>query len=977
MIKLLKRCRILALIIVLGGLLCLISKGEASAYTQKVRVGIFELNGFYEKTREGMPVGYGIEYLNKIAENTGWEYEYIWAENWDECVELLRAGQVDLIAPSQKNQERMDEFEFSAFSIGMECGALLALDTNETLVFEDYKAFSQIRIGCVDTLVFKDDFMEYAADKGFTPSMVSYRDTKALMAALNAGEVDAALVNLFVKTDTTKVLAKFGAAPFYYMLRKNNSAFLYELDAALQQINIEFSDFETQLMEKYYPSFNAIPFTKAELEYVESAPVFVVGCRTNIRPLSYEDEKTGQMMGINRELLDHISRISGLRFEYAPIPEGPVEYSYLRDNGITLISCVEYNEENISAPGIRLTSPYLDSNKVFVCKKESEFDIESNMKVAVATGSETLARLITSKYPQFELQVYTNMEQCFEAVRLGHADALLQNQYVVATLLAKPLYADMAIIPIENFKDQLCLSPVMYQKKGVKDALLADERLISILNKSIRQIPSQDISRIIIKQTAENQYQYTVRDFLYQYRYMLGLLAAALLLLLFLLCRIGRVKQRSMNVIRRNEAKLKHITDNINGGVVVLTAGKELHITYANEGFLNLLQCGREEYEKIKNREYTTYVHPDDQESLSNMIDLDIDAEDKVSFKIRIMRKDGCYIPALFNGTLAENEKGEREIYCVIMDISEQERLMEEVSLERKKYGLLIENSGDIVFEVDYKNKKLLLSPLFEKKFGWKVQEWYSIASLHDVLRFMKVYEADYEELDMVLSKVFMQKKNKQGLARLRTVRNDALWCRFFMYPMMDTEGGIASILGIILDVNEEIRTREELELKSRTDELTGMLNKAAFYEEAKKYLSQSDNKECALVFIDIDNFKQVNDRLGHLTGDRAIKDTAKKLQVIFSNYDLLSRFGGDEFCLLLKEIPEETLQDKLSWTVEKLRGNYTAKGEEVGISVSVGAVSTSGKKKDFEFLLDCADKALYNAKENGKNQYVIYYDGM
>lgn len=946
---------------------------EVKAAERTVRVGVFELNGFFGRDDQGELVGYGADYLQKLSEKTGWNFTYVWAENWDESVAYLREGKVDMIAPAQKTEARMQEFGFSSYSIGMECGTLLTLSTNEKLVYEDFSSFGQIQIGCVDTLVFQDAFLSYAKDKGFTPSIVYYKDTKAVLAALKAGEIDAALTNLFAKTETTKVLAKFGMAPFFLMTRQGDDAFIRELDEALQQIKIEFIEFETDLMDQYYPDFNNVPFTKDELNYIESAPVFNVACRTNIKPISYEDEKTGEMRGITRDILDEISSISGLRFAYVPIPEGNVTYDFFRENDISLISSVEYNKENINAPGISLTNPYLDSKKVFVCKQDFYFEPDGELRLAVATGSQTLAQAIGDHYPSFSVLVYDSIEECFEAVKKGQADALLQNQYVVTNYLARPRYMDMTTIPVEDFDDQLCLSPVVYQEAGVADPLLSDARLLSILNKSIRQISEDDLAKIIIRQTTEGQYQYTISDFVYQNRYLLSVLGIVLGVLLLICLHVIHIKHRSNLLIAENEAKLRYISNNINGGVVVLSGDEMLKIAYANKGFLELLDCGKEAYEEIKNQEYSTYVHPDDRALLSEIRDMDIGADKRISIKLRIMRRDGRYTPALFNGTLVENAEGEREIYCVIMDISEHEKLLEKLSLEQKKYKILIESSGDIIFSTDWQTKEFSISPIFEEQYGWKVEKQTIYGPLTDILHLLKIHEEDWPQMQIAIAQMLTTKSNISEQVRIRRADGGVCFCKAALYPMMDTQGELVHIIGRIIDIDDEVKERRRLEKKSRMDALSGLLNKEAFYHEAEKYLEDGWKHSSALVFIDVDNFKQINDQLGHMEGDEAIRQTAKRLQIIFSQYDLIARFGGDEFCVLLKDISVETLKEKLAWTVEKLRTQYTAEGGCVASSVSIGAACTSNGEAELEDLLACADKALYQAKEQGKNQYVIY----
>lgn len=958
---------------VAGSSVPVLAQAEQSASAQNVRVGVFEMKGFYEIDDAGNFSGYGIDYLNKIAEKTGWQYEYVQAENWQDCEELLRRNEVDIIAPAEKTQERMEEFDFENYSIGMECGALLTRDTNDLLVYDDFEAFHNIKVGCVEQVIFMDAFLRYAQNNGFTPKLRYYKDTKAVMQALEEGEIDAVMVNLFVKTKNTKVLAKFGAAPIYFMVSSEKPWLLQELNDAQQHIKMEYPTFVNELVQKYYPDFNHVPYTKAELAYIASAPVFVIGCRSDIRPISFVNEETGEIDGITRDILDEVSRMSGLEFRYTALPGGNISYDYLQKNKIQLISSVEYNEKNVHAPGIRLTTPYLKSKKVFVCDRDTHFDSGDSLRIAVSTGSQTLIPAIRQAYPTFDVINYDSAEKCFEAVKKGKVDALLQNQYVVDSWLAKPAYANMVLVPSESLTDSLCLSPVLLAQQGTPDSLLADDRLVSILDKTIRQLDDRETTKIVIEQTTEHQYRYTISDFVYQYRFAIAVVGVILLILGGILVYTVHVRRESMRIVMKNEEKLSQITNNINGGVVVLAGSKNWSITFANEGFLKLLQYGADEFKQFKNQELEKFVHPDDRKEFTDVLNIGMLQGRQISTKLRIGCKDGSYIPTLFNGTLTGLASDSLELYCVIMDISDQENLLSSLFLEQEKYDTLIKNSGEILFEVDCKQKRLSVSPLFLQKFGWQIADVNSRGEMYNLLRHFRIHKDDCLRMEASIRQAFNNKQNALCTVRVPKEDDSYRWCQISMYPMQDIKGNLVYILGKLLDVNDEVNTRRKLEEKSRTDALTGLLNKTAFLEEAEAYLDSGNVENTALIFIDVDNFKQVNDILGHLEGDRAIMETAKKLQIVFSHYDILARFGGDEFCILMKEIPLETLKDKLGFAVEKLRGSFTDGGKTVTCTASIGAVCCGGRGRDLDILLQYADKAVYQAKENGKDQFVLY----
>jgi len=131
-------------------------------------------------------------------------------------------------------------------------------------------------------------------------------------------------------------------------------------------------------------------------------------------------------------------------------------------------------------------------------------------------------------------------------------------------------------------------------------------------------------------------------------------------------------------------------------------------------------------------------------------------------------------------------------------------------------------------------------------------------------------------------------------------------------------------------------------------------------------------------MMIDIDNFKLVNDKLGHAEGDRILKQTAKIIQQEVGERSVAARVGGDEFVSVFSNIGESELKEIAEKLIDKINDEYTLlqNKELIDISISVGvAYAVDGEK--IETLYDKADKALYMSKENGKNQYTIYEPGI
>lgn len=189
--------------------------------------------------------------------------------------------------------------------------------------------------------------------------------------------------------------------------------------------------------------------------------------------------------------------------------------------------------------------------------------------------------------------------------------------------------------------------------------------------------------------------------------------------------------------------------------------------------------------------------------------------------------------------------------------------------------------------------------------------------------------------------------------------------------------GFIFIIIGIIITgrvLNH--RKQEQLEEKADTDLLTGLNNKLATERKIKQYIEKNPKSRSMMFILDIDNFKKINDTMGHAFGDEVLRSLGQQIGSLFRASDIIGRVGGDEFFIFLKNVSADDSIRKEAKKVENFFHDFKA-GEytKYSATASIGVAIFPEEGADFESLYKAADQALYKAKERGKNQLAFYKD--
>ncbi len=258
--------------------------------------------------------------------------------------------------------------------------------------------------------------------------------------------------------------------------------------------------------------------------------------------------------------------------------------------------------------------------------------------------------------------------------------------------------------------------------------------------------------------------------------------------------------------------------------------------------------------------------------------------------------------------------------------------------------------------------------------FAGQIQSNLYVFRCHEILS--QIYEtqgdlvralAHYKEFHTVKENVFND-KNAGRLQSLEMRHKTEITLR---------EAEIYQLRNVELEqeIAERKHLEEQLQQQAATDELTGISNRRHFLELSNYELKRAQrlNNPLSLALIDIDNFKRINDTYGHATGDQALVEFTRIFKTHIREIDLLARFGGDEFVMLLPEIDPQLAYFVLERVrLELSRQAIHLDGQQMSVTVSVGIAGLATEHDSLDSLLDRADKALYQAKKGGRNRISV-----
>ncbi len=314
-------------------------------------------------------------------------------------------------------------------------------------------------------------------------------------------------------------------------------------------------------------------------------------------------------------------------------------------------------------------------------------------------------------------------------------------------------------------------------------------------------------------------------------------------------------------------------------------------------------------------------------------------------------------------------------IYTFVTDITERYEVAKSLFMEKERARTTLGSIGDGVLTINADGRIDYLNPVTEKMTGWKLADAIGMR-VETVLRLID--QSDGKPIESPLYHALVT--GESAVLPPRTILISKDGSEFSVEdsctPIRDSEGVITGAVLVFRDVTDKRKMVDRITFQARHDALTGLVNRAEFERvvEAQLQDTKSSGHQHALLFIDLDRFKLVNDTSGHKAGDELLRRLSKLMLHKLRKSDLLARIGGDEFGVLLENCRLEKAQEIAQSLIAAI-GEFSFQWEEklFTVGASIGVMSISRDGKDVESLFAAADAACYWAKEHGRNQAKIY----
>lgn len=432
------------------------------------------------------------------------------------------------------------------------------------------------------------------------------------------------------------------------------------------------------------------------------------------------------------------------------------------------------------------------------------------------------------------------------------------------------------------------------------------------------------------------------------------------------------IDQTSRHISRRTEldstSELFGLNDSIDIGIAKISEDMRL-VIYLNKSFCRITGCGRDELNSDFRSTMDTLLSAAEPNSLHELLSLLSEEGDENRHPVMLTRRDGEHF--WVNASVRRYPSG---YILSLVDINDLKLAEQEVALKAERHNALEELSNEIVFEYDVAMDTLSLPKRYTERIGGSSEIHGFIENLRTC---STLDETDATALIRMASRLRRGEAPEALELRSSLFTGQPEWYSGVLSAVYENDRPVR-VIGKLINIDDAKREQLELSYMTQRDPMTQLLNKVAANRSADAYIA-GDGKDrvSAFIIIDIDNFKAVNDNLGHMFGDTVLENVSAALKARFRESDIIGRIGGDEFMVVMKDVNEDIVKRKAREICDVMCRTYSGELAEVSVSSSIGIAMYPEDGGCFDSLYHNADVALYATKRSGKNSFTFYREAV
>ena len=412
---------------------------------------------------------------------------------------------------------------------------------------------------------------------------------------------------------------------------------------------------------------------------------------------------------------------------------------------------------------------------------------------------------------------------------------------------------------------------------------------------------------------------------------------------------------------------------NLEGMVYRCRLDQQWTMEFVSEGCLALTGYAEEDILFNSRVSYDDITHPDDREYVRTAVMQAVTGNRRFDIEYRIVRADGEVRWVWERGSNAMHDNKKWSVLeGFIQDITERKQADEALREAERRYRSIFENAIEGIYQSTPSNGYLAVNPALARMYGYDTPQDL-ISTLHDIEH--QVYVNPQRRME------FMQLMAENGVvtnfeSRVYRRNGDIIWISENARAVHTSTGELLFFEGTVEAITERKLHEAEIQFQATHDALTGLPNRTLLYDRMQQAVLHSARYDnlTAIAFLDLDQFKFINDSLGHQIGDELLKITAQRLTSCLRESDTVARQGGDEFVLLLTSQPsEESITHTMQRVLHEVAQPWMANDLEFRITCSIGVTLCPNDGRDVEMLLKNADSAMYQAKELGRNNFQYF----